>query len=158
MFHKASKLDYGRGTVVIVTFQDGSVIEYDVASLFGKYPQLTALSNRKLFLSGRLMGGYGIYWNDELDLETETVYCDGKLIRKVSEANVALGDSILAARARAGLSQKQLADICGIDQSDISKIERGVANPSILTLDRIAQAFGGKLIISISMPDQAVTI
>ncbi len=72
---------------------------------------------------------------------------------KKGEANVTLGNSIIAARARLGISQKQLSEMSGIDQSDISKIERGVSNPSISTLDRLAQAFGGKLNIEITIPD-----
>ena len=38
----------------------------------------------------------------------------------------------------------------GIDQSDISKIERGVANPSISTLNKIAVALGMHLYVSIA--------
>ena len=74
------------------------------------------------------------------------------LVGKVSEANVNLGNSIISARARLGISQKQLSEISGIDQSDISKIERGVSNPSISTLARLAQAVGGKLNIEITVP------
>ncbi len=51
MFHKACKLAFGKGTVLRVTFQYGSVFEYDVSTLYGKYPQLSALDNRKLFMS-----------------------------------------------------------------------------------------------------------
>jgi transcriptional regulator with XRE-family HTH domain len=60
-----------------------------------------------------------------------------------------LAKAVSAARARAGLSQKQVAEMAGIDQSDFSKIERGLANPSLSTLERIAKAMGGKLILSI---------
>lgn len=88
MFHKACKLAFGKGTVLRVTFQDGSEMEYDVSVLYSKYPQLTALNDRKLFTSGKLMGGYGIIWNDDLDLETETIYSDGVLVEKGSEAIV----------------------------------------------------------------------
>ncbi len=152
MFHKACKLSFGKGTVLRVTFQDGSVMEYDISVLYSKYTQLRALNDRKLFKSGKLMGGYGIIWNDDLDIETETIYCDGKLVDKVSEANITLGNSIISARAKLGISQKQLSEMSGIDQSDISKIERGVSNPSISTLERLAQAFGGKLNIEIDIP------
>ena len=41
------------------------------------------------------------------------------------------------------------AGLTGIDQSDISKIERGVANPSIGTIARIADALEAELKISI---------
>lgn len=43
------------------------------------------------------------------------------------------------------LTQKELSDITGIAQGDISKIENGNANPSIKTLDRLAYALGKKL-------------
>ena len=48
-----------------------------------------------------------------------------------------------------GKVQKELSEATGIDQSDISKIERGVANPSIATLGRIAQALDAQLTVSI---------
>ena len=60
MFHKATELNFGEGTVLKVTFQDGLVKKYDMASLYDKYPQLQALSDRELFLSGKLLGAYGI--------------------------------------------------------------------------------------------------
>ena len=150
MFHKAVELEFCEGTRLELTFQDGKVKSFDMASLFGKYPQLEALKDRKLFESGQLIGMYGIIWNDDLDLEAETVYEDGETVRTVKPAaNVAAGEAVLAARARKGISQKDLAAATGIDQSDISKIERGVANPSLGTLNRIAQALDAELHISI---------
>ena len=151
MFHKATKLSFLDGTVLELTFQNGEVKEYDMAALFGKYPQLTALTNRDLFLSGRLMGSYGIIWNDELDIEAETIYEDGRTVR-VEEipANLMIANAVLSARAKAGISQSELSAATGIDQSDISKIERGVANPSVNTLSRIANALGAKLSVSIA--------
>ena len=80
MFHKAIDLKFLDGTAMAVTFQDGMVKRYDMSALFSKYPQLRALEDRELFLSGKLMGAYGIYWNDELDIEAETVYEDGETI------------------------------------------------------------------------------
>ena len=154
MFHKAVELSFGEGTSLEVRFQDGKVKQYDMASLFDKYPQLRALEDRNLFLSGKLMGAYGIVWNDDLDIEAETIYEDGETIRTekpVTENPAAR--AVAAARAVSGLSQKQLAEMTGIDQSDISKIERGTANPSISTLERIAKALGGKLTVSIAVPD-----
>lgn len=43
------------------------------------------------------------------------------------------------------LTQRKLSDMTGIAQGDISKIENGNANPSIKTLDRLADALGKKL-------------
>ena len=153
MFHKATDMRFMDGTALEVHFQDGKVKRYDMSMLFGKYPQLKALEDRKLFLSGRLMGAYGIMWNDDLDIETETIYEDGETVREEQPTtNSVAASAVMAARAASGLSQKQLAAITGIDQSDISKIERGVANPSVSTLERIAKALGGQLAISIAIP------
>ena len=124
-----------------------------MASLFGKYPQLQALNDRELFLSGKLMGSYGIMWNDDLDIETETIYEDGITVREDPPAtSQSAASAVSSARAMMGMSQKQLSAITGIDQSDISKIERGIANPSVATLERIAKALGGQLTISIAVP------
>ena len=86
MFHKAVELNFLEGTEMEVRFQDGLVKQFDIASLFPKYPQLQALKDRNLFLQGKLMGAYGIIWNDDLDLEAETVYAEGKTVRKEKAA------------------------------------------------------------------------
>ena len=132
-----------------LTFQDGKVKRFDMGVLFDKYPQLTALRDRKLFTSGQLMGFYGIIWNEELDIEAETIYEEGETVRVEKPAvGILIGNALSAARAKKGLSQKALSEATGIDQSDISKIERGVANPSVSTLSRLAEALDKKLIVS----------
>ena len=154
MFHKAIDLKFLEGTALEVTFQDGIVKHYDMSMLFSKYPRLRALEDRSLFLSGKLMGAYGIMWNDDLDIEVETIYEDGDTVHKdIITFNQISANAVLSARASAGISQKKLAALTGIDQSDISKIERGAANPSVATLDRIAKALGGKLSIAIILSD-----
>ena len=80
MFHRAVELKYLDGTALEVLFQDGMVKQYDISVLFSKYPQLKALEDRKIFLQGKL-SAYGIIWNDDLDLETETIYEEGKTVR-----------------------------------------------------------------------------
>lgn len=82
MFHKAIDLKLLEGTAMEVTFQDGVVKRYDMSALFSKYPQLKALQDRSLFLSAKMVGAYGIVWNDDLDIETETIYEGGKTVHK----------------------------------------------------------------------------
>lgn len=64
-----------------------------------------------------------------------------------------IGEEILKARAKAGLSQKELAARTQIDQSDISKIERGISNPTIDTIEKIAVGLGGELDFKIKVDD-----
>ena len=47
------------------------------------------------------------------------------------------------------ISQRQLADISGIGINTLTKIERGEANPSIGTLQRVLDALGLKLDVSV---------
>lgn len=150
MFHRAVDLKFGPDVTLLLAFEDGAVKEYDMSGLFGKYPQLKALKNRALFLSGKLIGGFGIIWNDELDLETETVYEEGKTVGIYPVTIQAdLARTFRAARAEKGISQKELAAVTGIDQSDISKLERGLANPSVRILQRLAEGLGMQLSIQL---------
>ena len=48
--------------------------------------------------------------------------------------------AMIDARKERGMTQKDLAKATGISQADISRLERGTGNPSIKTLQRVAQA------------------
>lgn len=53
--------------------------------------------------------------------------------------------AMLAARNEKSITQKQLSDITGIPQADISRLENGNANPSLQTLKRLAEGMGMRL-------------
>ena len=56
-----------------------------------------------------------------------------------------LAGELVMLRNQKGVSQRQLADATGINQSEISRIERGVGNPTEDTLARIGRALGAHL-------------
>lgn len=51
-----------------------------------------------------------------------------------------LSEAVKKARSRAGLSQEALALQAGINRSFVGQIERGVANPSLQVLIKLATA------------------
>ena len=53
--------------------------------------------------------------------------------------------TLIEARHLSGMTQKELSEITGIAQGDISKLENGSANPSLKTLQRLAEGMGMKL-------------
>lgn len=53
--------------------------------------------------------------------------------------------AIIEGREENHLTQEQLADVTGIHQTNISKLESGTANPSLRTLKRLAAGMGMKL-------------
>ena len=61
------------------------------------------------------------------------------------EPEFAIIQAMIDARKSKGMTQKQLADATGINQADISRLERGNANPSLRTLQRLAAGMGMRL-------------
>jgi len=54
----------------------------------------------------------------------------------------AIIQAIINARQKSGMTQKELSDCTGIAQGDISKLEHSNANPSLKTLQRLANGMG----------------
>ncbi|MDO8465243.1 MAG: helix-turn-helix transcriptional regulator [Gallionella sp.] len=59
----------------------------------------------------------------------------------------AVGGQILLLRIKRGMTQEDLAAKTGIQQSEISKIERGVGNPTEDTLATLTHALGARLAV-----------
>lgn len=131
-------------------FQDGTEKEYNVRALGAVFPQFKELeTNPELFAGVKVdVGGYGISWNDELDLAADEIWECGVTVGKkdVSLANL-VAERLASARDSVGMTQCCLAEETGIYQADISKIERGLANPSLLTLQRLADGMGMEILI-----------
>ena len=60
-----------------------------------------------------------------------------------------LGREIREARVLAGISQEDLALMADIDRSYVSQLERGIANPSLLILHRLAKVLNSELHVTI---------
>lgn len=65
------------------------------------------------------------------------------------ESKYALIESIILARKEKNLTQKELSELTGISQADLSKIENGNTNPSLNTLLKLAKGLGKKLQVSL---------
>lgn len=85
------------------------------------------------------MTNYNDFLNEQLkDKELKKEY-------DALEAEFSIIQAILDARKASSLTQKDLAERSGIAQADISKIETGNANPSLKTLQRLADGMGMRL-------------
>jgi ribosome-binding protein aMBF1 (putative translation factor) len=69
----------------------------------------------------------------------------GAVQSRVFEGAFAVAMQVVELREKHGLTQVQLAERSGIDQGDISRIERGSAMPNEKTLIRIADALNADL-------------
>ncbi len=61
------------------------------------------------------------------------------------EPEIAIIQAMIDARRESGMTQKELSKRTGIAQGDISKLENGNANPSLRTLQRLAEGMGMQL-------------
>lgn len=149
MLHRIQNVKAKENYIIEAVFFNGEVVQYDTKQLFIVFPQFKIFEeDQKLFESVKAdQGGYGISWNDELDLDAKTIWEDGILIEtKVDiDINHILAYQLLLARENANMTQKELAEKTGIYQADISKLERGIGNPSLSTLKRLADGLGMKL-------------
>jgi len=57
----------------------------------------------------------------------------------------AIGVVVRELRDQAGLSQERLSADCGFDRTYISRVERGIINPTVSRLWRIADILGSPL-------------
>ncbi|WP_288126692.1 helix-turn-helix transcriptional regulator [Thiomonas sp.] len=59
----------------------------------------------------------------------------------------AIAREMIAARARAGLSQAEVAQRMGTTQSVVARLESGKRPPSLRTVQRFAQAVGARAVV-----------
>ncbi len=85
------------------------------------------------------MTNYKDYLNEQLQNE------DFKKEWDALDPEFAIIQAMLDARKSAGMTQKELAEKTGIAQGDISRLETGNANPSLKTLQRLAEGMGMRL-------------
>lgn len=68
--------------------------------------------------------------------------CDITKLESGNNIYNAIAKEIVRLRMEKGITQKQLANICGMQQSNISRLEKGIYNPSVQLLTKIAEALG----------------
>lgn len=79
-------------------------------------------------------------YRDVTAARRERLSPDAEAQREVFEQIYDIAMQIVNLRERHGLTQAELAERCGMDQGDISRIERGSTSPTGRTLQRIAAA------------------
>jgi transcriptional regulator with XRE-family HTH domain len=72
----------------------------------------------------------------------------------VSDISTRIGRVLRANREQRGLSQEALAVLADVDRSYLGEIERGVAVPSIDTLQKLADGLQEKLSFLISQAEE----
>jgi DNA-binding XRE family transcriptional regulator len=76
----------------------------------------------------------------ELETEAEAEGPEAVAELEAFRLHFSLARQLAERRRERHLTQRQLADLSGIDQAEISRIERGQANPTTATLGALTRA------------------
>lgn len=148
LFHKIKQIEALDNLTLLAVFSDGTEKKYDVRQMFSLFPAMKRLEDVSYFNKVVLdPGGYGVSWDDEIDLDAEEIWDNGvdTGILHPLDVRQSIGNALATMRNEQGMTQKELSKITGIIQGDISKIENGNGNPSLSTLIRIAEGMGKHL-------------
>lgn len=153
MFHKATSLATLPDYILLVGFSDGQFRQFDLKPLMEKYPAFCGLQQiGGLYEQAKIdIGGYGIVWNDELDISAEGIYEQGvpcNPVQNIETYRQNILSELVRARTTAGLSQKQLEILSGIAQPCIARTEKGVTDPQLSTLLKLLEPLGLTLSIT----------
>lgn len=148
---EAIKIVFKENTTFDLYFSDGTVKRYDIISFADTHSEFNQLKDRRLFLNGKLLGWSIVIWNEELDIDINVIYYEGiDVTNEYDDVDVVvLGFKIKQNRLELELLQEELAELVGIDQSDLSKLEKGNANPTVKMVSRVAKGLGAKVKIDI---------
>lgn len=95
MFHKVKSVSPVEDCKLIIQFTDGVTKLYDVSQLFNKIPDFSTLKkNPRKFADVSVdTGGYGIIWNDELDLSCDELWEHGIIVATPFDGLMSFGDA-----------------------------------------------------------------
>lgn len=147
MFHKITSLATLPDYILLVGFSGGEFKQFDLKPLMGKYPAFAALENVEgLYRQAKIdAGGYGVMWNDDLDISAEGLYekgIDCAPPDDIEQYRQKLLAALIRARKSANLSQKQLEILSGVAQPCIARTEKGSTDPTLSTLLKLLEPLG----------------
>ena len=95
MFHKVKAVNSLPDYRLSVQFAEGVTKIYDVKPLFTKWKPFKALENAPELFSGVEVdvGGYGIIWNDDLDLSCDELFENGETVKTPFDGLMAFTDA-----------------------------------------------------------------
>lgn len=96
MFHKIKNVTALPDYKISIQFSEGITKIYNVKELIEKNPMFQNLKNEELFYNVEVdVGGYGIIWNDDIDISCDELYEKGETIETPFDGLMAFSDATL---------------------------------------------------------------
>lgn len=94
MFHKIKSVRPMENYFLFIQFSEGVCKKYDMKPWFDLYPKFNSLKENNHFNDVKVdIGGVGIIWDDELDLNCEDLYQDGIIVPNPFDGMLSFGDA-----------------------------------------------------------------
>lgn len=95
MFHKVKSVNALENFRLSVQFAEGVTKIYDVSQLFEKWSAFRSLKDDlELFKNIQVdVGGYGVIWNDDLDISCDELYANGTIIKTPFDGLMSFNDA-----------------------------------------------------------------
>lgn len=108
--------------VLLVSFSEGVTKTYDVKPLFSKWLVFNELKNNHLFEEVSVdQGGYGVSWNDDIDLSCDELFYEGKVIKTPFDGLIAFTEACQLWNLNESTLRKAVSYGKLIDGIDVSK-------------------------------------
>ena len=122
MFHKVKSVRPMDDFVLLVSFSEGVTKTYDVKPLFSKWLVFNELKNNHLFEEVSVdQGGYGVSWNDDIDLSCDELFYEGKEIKTPFDGLIAFTEACQLWNLNESTLRKAVSYGKLIDGIDVSK-------------------------------------
>ena len=94
MFHKVKNVAALDNYLLSVSFVEGVTKIYDVKPLFKKWNVFNRLKEGHLFYDVQVdQGGYGVSWNDDIDLSCDELFHEGKTVESPFDGLIAFTEA-----------------------------------------------------------------
>lgn len=94
LFHKVKEVTALPDRRLSVQFENGTTKVYDVRPLAKRFPAFAALEDGHLFSSVEVdQGGYGIVWNDDIDLSCDELWDNGTEVETPFDGLMSFADA-----------------------------------------------------------------
>jgi hypothetical protein len=96
MFHKVKNVIAQSNYKLTVQFSEGVTKIYDMNRLIENNPIFKPLKNNELYYEVKVdIGGYGIVWNEDIDISCDELFKNGKTIKTPFDGLMAFSDATI---------------------------------------------------------------
>ena len=140
MFHKVKSAAPLPGLRLLVRFEEGQSKMYDVTPLLERFEPFTALRDTPgLFDAVQVdPGGYGVSWNDDIDLSCDELWEHGQDVATPFDGIVAFGEATSMWGLHDSTLRKAVASRRLVEGVDVQKFGK----QWVVTLDAMEREYG----------------